>query len=58
MLSLMRKLKSIRRSECAEGYAAYLATLRATDEDLRAMEAIVKQQKFALKMVKQMRLFV
>jgi DNA-binding GntR family transcriptional regulator len=31
-----------------EGYAAYLATLRATDEDLRAMEGIVKQQEICL----------
>jgi len=31
-----------------EGYAAYLATLRATDEDLCAMEAIVKQQEICL----------
>ncbi len=31
-----------------EGYAAYLATMRATDEDLRAMESIVKRQEICL----------
>jgi DNA-binding GntR family transcriptional regulator len=31
-----------------EGYAGYLATLRATDEDLRAMESIVKRQEICL----------
>jgi DNA-binding GntR family transcriptional regulator len=31
-----------------EGYAGYLATLRATEEDLRAMESIVKRQEICL----------
>jgi DNA-binding GntR family transcriptional regulator len=31
-----------------EGYAGYLATLRATEDDLRAMEWIVKQQEMCL----------
>jgi len=31
-----------------EGYAAYLATMRATDEDLSAMESIVKRQEICL----------
>ncbi len=31
-----------------EGYAAYLATLRATEEDVRAMESIVKRQEICL----------
>ncbi|MBP1735181.1 MAG: transcriptional regulator, GntR family [Deltaproteobacteria bacterium] len=31
-----------------EGYAGYLATLRATQEDLRAMESIVKKQEICL----------
>jgi len=31
-----------------EGYAGYLATLRATDEDVRAMETIVKKQEICL----------
>ncbi len=31
-----------------EGYAAYLATIRATDEDLRTMESIVKRQEICL----------
>jgi DNA-binding GntR family transcriptional regulator len=31
-----------------EGYAAYLATMRATDEDLRSMESIVKRQEICL----------
>jgi len=31
-----------------EGYAAYLATMRATEEDLCAMESIVKRQEICL----------
>lgn len=31
-----------------EGYAGYLATLRATDEDLKTMEAIVNKQEICL----------
>jgi DNA-binding GntR family transcriptional regulator len=31
-----------------EGYAGYLATLRATEEDVRAMESIVKRQEICL----------
>jgi len=31
-----------------EGYAGYLATLRATEEDLHAMESIVKRQEICL----------
>jgi DNA-binding GntR family transcriptional regulator len=31
-----------------EGYAGYLATLRATDDDLRAMESIVQKQEICL----------